>query len=109
MAAGNKENRAHIMVWTEDWFTIVTTVSPVAGSVPEIKPARPRSSATSAPDMAEPNFWDMVPEEKMRPVEEVPFFSVAKSATSAYMDQRSGEYMPIPTEVRMTVATINQI
>ena len=77
MAAGNSENRSQIICWTEASFVMVTTVWPVAGSVPEMKPERPRSMATRAPEMAEPNFCAIVPEEKMRPVEEVPFFSVA--------------------------------
>lgn len=77
MAAGKRENRDHIMVCTEASLVMVTTVSPVMASVPEIKPDRPSNAATRAPEMAEPNFWDIVPEEKMRPVEEVPFFSVA--------------------------------
>ena len=77
MAAGNREKRLQIIVWTEASLVIVITVCPVAASVPEMKPARPSRSATRAPEMADPNFWDMVPEEKMRPVEEVPFFSVA--------------------------------
>lgn len=77
IAAGKRENSDQIMCWTEASFVMVTTVCPVAGSVPETKPERPRSSATSAPEMAEPNFWDIVPEEKIRPVEDVPFFSVA--------------------------------
>ena len=42
----------------------------------EEKPAKPRSSATREPLMAVPNFMAMVPEEKIRPVDEVPFFSV---------------------------------
>ena len=77
IAAGNSENSAQIIVWTEPRLAMVTSVCPVAGSVPEAKPARPRRTATRAPEMAEPNFCDIVPEEKMRPVEEVPFFSVA--------------------------------
>ena len=77
IAAGKREKRAQIIVWTEDRFAIVTTVSPVAGSVPETKPAIPSKTATRAPEMADPNFWDIVPEEKIRPVEDVPFCSVA--------------------------------
>ncbi len=76
MAAGKSENRAQIIFWTEASFVIVTTVSPLA-SVPEMKPAIPSSRATRAPEMAEPNFCDMVPEENIRPVDEVPFFCVA--------------------------------
>ncbi len=77
MAAGNSEKMAQIIRWTAGSFVIVTTVWPVAGSVPEMKPARPRNSATNAPEMAEPNFCAIVPDEKIRPVEDVPFFSVA--------------------------------
>ena len=43
----------------------------------KVEPAKPRNMATRAPEMAEPNFWAMVPEEKIRPVEEVPFLAVA--------------------------------
>ena len=77
MAAGKRENRAQIMVWTEPRLVMVTTVWPVTVSVAETKPAKPRNIATRAPEMAEPNFWAMVPEEKIRPVEEVPFLAVA--------------------------------
>ena len=42
-----------------------------------MKPAMPNSRATSEPEMAVPNFCAIVPDEKMRPVDEVPFFSVA--------------------------------
>jgi hypothetical protein len=71
------EKIAHIICCTDASLVIVITVSPVAGSVPEIKPARPRSRATSEPLTADPNFCAMVPDEKMRPVDDVPFFSVA--------------------------------
>lgn len=77
MAAGKRENRDQIMVWTEPRSVMVTTVWPVTVSVAETKPAKPRNIATRAPEMAEPNFWAMVPEEKIRPVEEVPFLAVA--------------------------------
>ena len=76
MAAGKRENRHQIIRWTAGSFVMVTTVWPVA-SVPETKPAMPRRRATRAPEMADPNYWAIVPEEKMRPVEDVPFFSVA--------------------------------
>ena len=66
IAAGNSEKSDQIIRHTAGSLVIVTTVWPVAGSVPEIKPARPSSKATSAPEMAEPNFWDMVPDEKIR-------------------------------------------
>ena len=37
----------------------------------------PRNKATSDPLIAVPNFCAIVPEEKIKPVEEVPFFCVA--------------------------------
>ena len=75
--AGKIENRHQIIWRTDSSLVIVITVSPVSGLVPETKPATPRSKATRDPEMAEPNFCDIVPDEKMSPVEEVPFFSVA--------------------------------
>lgn len=78
MMAGKMEKSIHIIFFTESIFSaaIVTTVCPSA-FVPEIKPAIPSSNATRAPDIAEPNFCDMVPDEKISPVDDVPFFSVA--------------------------------
>ena len=93
MSAGKREKSAHTIVFTDSSqpSRICTTVWPVASSVVETRPAAPRSIAMSEPEMAPPNFCAIVPEEKMRPVDDAPNFSVAKSATSAYMDQRSGE------------------
>ena len=74
MAAGKSENSAQTMLRTDSASVILTTVWPVAGSVPEMKPAMPSNRATSEPEMAVPNFCAIVPDEKMRPVDEVPFF-----------------------------------
>ena len=76
MTAGKMENSAHIIALTASASVMDTTVSPSA-SVPDTNPAMPNSMATSEPLMAVPNFCDMVPEEKMRPVDDVPFFAVA--------------------------------
>ena len=71
--AGKSENNAHIISCTAVSLVMVITVCPVA-SVPEMKPATPSSRATKEPEMAVPNFMAIVPDEKIRPVEEVPFF-----------------------------------
>ncbi len=42
-----------------------------------VAPAHPRRMAISEPEIALPNFCAIVPEEKIRPVEETPFFWVA--------------------------------
>lgn len=76
MRAGNMENNAHIILFTASMSVIVITVWPAA-SVPDINPANPNSKATSEPEMAVPNFMAIVPDEKMSPVDDVPFFSVA--------------------------------
>ena len=68
MAAGKRENSAQIILFTASGLVMVTIVSP-SMSVPEEKPAIPRRRATRAPEMALPNFWAIVPEEKIRPVE----------------------------------------
>lgn len=93
MRAGKSEKRAQTIVFTDSSLpaTISTTVVPVVGSSLDTRPAAPRSIAMSEPEMAPPNFCAIVPEEKMRPVDDAPNFSVAKSATSAYIDQMSGE------------------
>ena len=88
--AGKIENSNQIICRTDSSLVMVTTISP-ASLVPDIKPAMPRNIATRAPEIALPNFCDMVPDEKIKPVDEVPFFFVAKSATSAYIDHKSGE------------------
>ena len=77
IAAGNKEKSDHIILLTDSSLVIVITVSPVAASVPEMNPDKPKNNATSEPEIAVPNFCDMVPEENIKPVEDVPFFSVA--------------------------------
>jgi len=77
IAAGIRENSDQTIVRTES----VTD----AGSMTELPnwsgiiraPASPSKRATSEPEIALPNFCAIVPEEKMRPVEEVPNFSVA--------------------------------
>lgn len=56
ITAGKSEKIAQIMLWTAGRSVMVTTVSPVRASVPEMKPAKPRKSATSEPLTAEPNF-----------------------------------------------------
>ena len=77
MMAGKSEKSIHIICLTDSISVMVMTVSPVVGSVPDSKPENPRSIATRDPLMAVPNFCAIVPEEKIRPVDEVPFFSVA--------------------------------
>lgn len=77
MMAGKMEKSAHIILFTASGSVMVTVVWPVTESVPEAKPAMPNSRATREPLMAVPNFMAIVPDEKMRPVDEVPFFSVA--------------------------------
>ena len=89
MRAGKIEKSIHIMLRTDSSSVMVMTVSP-ASLVPEMKPAKPSSNATSEPEIAVPNFCAIVPDENIKPVDEVPFTSVATSATSAYIDQRSG-------------------
>lgn len=78
MIAGKMEKSIHIIFFTASIFSaaMVTTVCPSA-SVPEMKPTAPSIKATSAPEIAEPNFCDIVPDEKISPVDDVPFFSVA--------------------------------
>ena len=73
--AGKREHSAHIMFWTAVSLVIVITVWPVA-SVPEMKPAMPNSRATKEPEIAVPNFMAIVPDEKIRPVDEVQLFLV---------------------------------
>lgn len=77
IAAGNNEKSDQIILLTDSSFVIVITVSPVTASVPEMNPDKPKNNATSEPEIAVPNFCDMVPEENIKPVEDVPFFSVA--------------------------------
>ena len=77
MIAGKIENIDHTISFTAFISVMVTMVSPVSTSVPETKPAAPSNKATSEPEMAVPNFCAMVPDENIKPVDEVPFFSVA--------------------------------
>ena len=76
MMAGKMEKSVHIILFTASGSVMVTVVWPVT-SVPDTRPASPKNSATSEPLMAVPNFCDIVPLEKIRPVDEEPFFSVA--------------------------------
>ena len=76
MTAGMIENNAHIISLTAAASVIVMMVCP-ASSVPDTKPESPQNKATNEPEIAVPNFMAIVPEEKIRPVDEVPFFSVA--------------------------------
>lgn len=77
MMAGKIENSDQIISFTASGLVMVTTVLAVTGSVPDTKPENPRNRATSEPEIAVPNFWAMVPDENIRPVDDVPFFSVA--------------------------------
>ena len=77
MNAGMMEKSNQIISFTASWSVMVMMVSPVAGSLPEMKPAIPNRMATNEPEMAEPNFCAMVPLENIKPVDAVPFFSVA--------------------------------
>lgn len=75
--AGNRENNIQIMLSTESVIDAGSTTELPILSVVMLAPAMPRNSATSAPEIAVPSFCAIVPDEKIRPVEEVPFFSVA--------------------------------
>lgn len=75
MTAGKREKSSHIISFTATGSEMEIMVWPES-SVNDTKPAKPSSKATSEPLMAVPNFIAMVPLEKIRPVEEVPFFSV---------------------------------
>ena len=76
IAAGKREKSAQTMLDTPASLVMVTTASPLTGSDPEMKPAAPSRRVTSAPETARPNFWAIVPEEKMSPVDEVPYYMV---------------------------------
>ena len=69
--AGNSEKSIQIIFFTASISVMVTSPSL------ELNPAKPKNITTKAPEMAEPNFCDMVPDEKISPVLDVPFFSVA--------------------------------
>ena len=77
IAAGKSEKSDQTMVRTDSSLVIVTIVSPVSTLVSDTNPAMPKSKAIKLPDIAPPSFCAIVPEEKIRPVELVPFFSVA--------------------------------
>ena len=77
IAAGKSEKSDQTMVRTDSSLVIVTIVSPVSTLVSDTNPAIPNSRAIKLPDVAPPNFCAIVPEEKINPVELVPFFSVA--------------------------------
>ena len=77
IAAGKSEKSDQTMVRTDSSLVIVTIVSPVSTLVSDTNPAIPSSKAIKLPEIAPPNFCAMVPEEKISPVELVPFFSVA--------------------------------
>ncbi len=51
------------------------TVFPIL-SVIILAPAQPKKRAMSEPEIAVPNFYDIVPEENINPVAEVPKCSV---------------------------------
>ena len=71
------EKSDHTIVSTESVIEAGSMTELPKSSVIMLAPDRPRNRAMSEPEMAPPSFCDMVPEEKMRPVDEVPFFSVA--------------------------------
>ena len=75
--AGNNENRHHTIESTELVIEAGSTMVLPISSVIILAPARPKKRATSEPEMAVPNFCAMVPDEKIKPVDDVPFFSVA--------------------------------
>ena len=71
--AGKREKRAQIIVRTEavidsGLMVVVPSISII------VAPASPRRIAMSEPDIALPNFCAIVPDEKIRPVEDTPFF-----------------------------------
>ena len=77
ITAGKSEKSDQTMVRTDSSLVIVTIVSPVSTLVSDTNPAIPNSKAIKLPEIAPPSFCAMVPEEKISPVELVPFFSVA--------------------------------
>lgn len=76
-AAGKSENKAHTMESTEDVMEAGSMTGLPNWSFTMWAPAKPSSMAMREPEIAEPNFCAIVPEEKMSPVEDVPFFFVA--------------------------------
>ena len=71
--AGKIEKIAHIIDLTLS--SIEATSSVLFSSI--VAPASLRRMAMSEPDTAPPSFCDIVPEENMSPVDDVPSFSVA--------------------------------
>lgn len=76
MTAGKRENSDHTMVRTESVTDCGSIIGLPISSVIMLAPDQPSSSAMSDPETAVPNFCDIVPEEKMSPVMEVPKCSV---------------------------------
>ena len=77
MNAGKSEKRAQIIVRTESVIEAGLMDSLPISSAIIVAPAQPSNRVMRAPEIAEPNFCDIVPDEKIRPVDDVPFFSVA--------------------------------
>ena len=76
MIAGNSENSDHTIVNTESVIEAGSIdVLPIS-SVIMLAPATPSNIAINEPEMAVPNFCDMVPDENIKPVADVPYFSV---------------------------------
>ena len=77
MKAGKREKSAHIIVRTDSVTEAGSMLSLPISSDIIVAPAMPRRRAMSEPETAPPNFYAMVPDEKMRPVDDVPKVSVA--------------------------------
>ena len=76
MPAGKREKSAQIIMRTDavidsGLMVVVPSISVI------VAPANPRSIAIREPDIALPNFCAIVPDEKIRPVDDTPFFCVA--------------------------------
>lgn len=74
MAAGNSEKSDHTIVNTESVMDEGSMTALPKRSGTMRAPAKPSNKAIREPEMAVPNFCDIVPEEKISPVEEAPFF-----------------------------------
>ena len=73
ITAGKIENNAQIIIRTEvvmdaGLIVVVPSISVI------VAPANPKRIAMSDPDIALPNFCAIVPDEKISPVDETPFF-----------------------------------
>lgn len=77
MTAGRIEKIAQIIVLTDSVTESGSIISLPKASSTIVAPDHPNSKVTKAPEMAPPNFCDMVPDEKIRPVDEAPNFCVA--------------------------------